>query len=247
MYKCSVCEHTTDLNNNIKRHIKTTCKEATVIKNNLCVECKYCNKTYKSNLYLIRHLKICKLYDHIKENEKLKLENEKVKKENEILKNSGVMINSNNTINNITINITPYTHPNLEGMEKYYLTALKKIFLSVPTLVEYIHFNNEHPENHNIYISNYRNKMVKVYDGENWDLVSDEEAIKNLLNTYELLFENWAEGNPERTKYIDKYRYIKERDGEAVVAKGLFEELKRLIYNKRGMVKSTVNKTQAIL
>jgi len=103
MYKCSLCKHATDFKYNIKRHIKTTCKEATIVETILCIECKYCKKTYKSSSCLNRHLKICKLFEYNKienneefilENEQIKLENEQIKLENEqlILENEQLIL-----------------------------------------------------------------------------------------------------------------------------------------------------------
>ena len=58
-----------------------------------------------------------------------------------------------------------------------------------------------------------------------------------LVNTYECLLEDWAEGDPNKMKYIEKYKEIKERDGAEKVNKDLKDEVKKLIYDKRGMIK----------
>ena len=144
---------------------------------------------------------------------------------------------NNNTTNNIIINITPYNDPNLEGVEKYYLMALKKLFLSVPTIIEKIHFNTSIPENHNICITNYRSKVAKVFNGQEWKTMNEDAVITELVNTYETLLEDCAEDDTEKMKYIDRYKQIKRRDGETKVMNDIKDEVKKLIYDKRSMIK----------
>ena len=105
--------------------------------------------------------------------------------------------------------------------------------MSVPTIIERIHFNPELPENHNICIKNYRTKLAKVFNGKEWKTMDEDHLINELVNTYENLLEDWADQNPERMKYIEKYKEIKERDGADRVNKDLRDEIKKLIYDKR--------------
>jgi hypothetical protein len=108
-------------------------------------------------------------------------------------------------------------------------------------LIERIHFNSEFPENHNILISNFRSNYAKVFDGKLWKTMDEDQLITWLINTYEHLLEDWAEGNPARMKYIEKYKDIFDRDGHAKVYRDLRGEIKKMIYDRRGMVKC-VNK-----
>ena len=39
--------------------------------------------------------------------------------------------------------------------------------MSIPALVEYVHFNKDIPEYNNVYISNMRDNYVMIYDGPN--------------------------------------------------------------------------------
>ena len=109
--------------------------------------------------------------------------------------------------------------------------------MSVPHIIQQIHFNKELPENHNICITNYRSKLAKVFIGKKWKTMDEDELIDELVNTYENLLEDWADQNPERMKYIEKYKEIKERDGEEKVIKDLKDEVKKLIYDNRNMIK----------
>ncbi len=178
------------------------------------------------------------LLDKIK---KLEIENEAFKTEIKELKSNistTTIHNTDNSTNFIfNFNLTPYNDPNLEKVDKYYLYAIKKVFMSIPTIIEKIHFNTEIPENHNICITNYRNKLAKVFNGTEWKTMDEDKLISELINTYEVLLEDWAEDDPEKMKYIEKYKNIKERDGEIEVMKSIKEDVKRLIYDKRDMIK----------
>jgi hypothetical protein len=36
-------------------------------------------------------------------------------------------------------------------------------------LIEKVHFDVNKPQNHNIYISNLKNKYIMIYDGNKWE------------------------------------------------------------------------------
>ena len=160
----SLCNYTSYLKVNVQKHInkQTKCGEgiAEILEIPVEITCEYCSKEFSTKPSLKRHLKTCKIRkaDIEEENKKLHEENKKLleviaKKEPTSTTINNTTNNTNNTINNnIIIQITPYNDPNLEGVERYYKEAIKKIFMSVPTIIERIHFNELMPENHNICI-----------------------------------------------------------------------------------------------
>jgi hypothetical protein len=238
-FECSICGYKSDNKYNVTRHIDKKCINAYINEINIDITCDKCGKKYKTKGNLKKHLKKCKFYEDEKDKKIKELEN-KVEELNSKLSSSGNTIITNNIQNiqqqnNMIIQITPYNDPDMEGLEKYYLMALKKVFLSVPTLIEKVHFNREYPQNFNICISNYRTKLAKVFNGEEWRTVDEDKLIEELLNTYESLLEGWAEDDEDRMKYIEKYNDIKDKGNESV--KKIKEEIKNMIYDKRGMVK----------
>lgn len=245
MYKCSGCDFLSDYRSTIVNHINKAKKCSTdlleVIKLDIKIKCDYCEKELYDKNTKKRHLKTCKkkISQENEENErKIKdLENKVEELNSKLSSSSGSTIITNNIQqqNNVIIQITPYNDPNLEGLEKYYLMALKKLFMSVPTIIEKVHFNTEYPENHNICISNYRNKLAKVFNGKEWRTMDEDKLIEQLMNTYETLLEGWAEDDEERMKYIEKYNDIKNTDNKKIDE--IKEEIKNMIYDKRGMVK----------
>jgi hypothetical protein len=251
-FACSICEYTSERKEHIKKHInnKTKCGEGTpeIIEIQVEIICEHCNKSFKTRPNLKKHEKICKVKkSNVEEENKILKEKlaiaealaAKATSAPAVTNNTNNIDNSTNiqTQNNIIINITPYNDPNLEGAEKYYLSALKKMFMSIPYIIEQIHFNTDFPENHNLCIKNYRTKLAKVFNGKEWKTMDEDVVINELIDTYERLLEDWAEDKPTRMQYIERYKEIKDRDGKSKVYKDLKDEVKKLIYDKRDMIK----------
>lgn len=242
-FKCSECEYKSYSKYNIQLHtnnVKMHGKTVSFEKIQTDIMCEFCEKYISTIPNLKKHLKICKVKKHNLEKE-LALknkENKKLEEENKILKalnKKPSTVNNNHT--QININLTAYNDPNLKGMEKYYLEAIKKAFLSVPHLIEKIHFNIEYPENQTIAIKNKRNKEAKIFNGQKWTTINEDIMMDELINNCEQILENYAEDDPEKMKHIEKYQDIKERDTEEVVMKDLKDEVKRVICDNSGMVK----------
>jgi hypothetical protein len=244
-FKCSHCEYLSNdklsMTRHINRKVKCTSEIPEIIELLVVFECNHCKKNFTLEKNLKRHLNVCKIKKIDLEKE-LAIKEEKVKElENRLAisealnkKPSNVNIAQQNILN---INLTAYNDPNLKGMEKYYLEAIKKAFLSVPYLIEKIHFNVSYPENQSMVIKNNRTKIAKVYDGTKWTSKDESELIDEIINTYEQLLEDYAEDDPEHMKHIERYRNIKERDTEENVLRDLKEEIKKLMYDNRTMVK----------
>jgi hypothetical protein len=145
------------------------------------------------------------------------------------------------TINNyITISLTPYNDPNMEGMQQYLEAAIRKTFLSVPNLIENIHFNTEYPENQNICITNKRTKDAKVFDGKKWKTINKDLLLNEIVDTYERELTNYAEEKGE-TKYIKNYESAKKR-GNA--EKDLLDEVHNVIYDNSDRVNTKIKDVQ---
>ena len=70
----------------------------------------------------------------------------------------------NKQINNNTIKLVAFGNEDLSYITD---TVCKKIlnkgYMSVPGLIEHVHFDKNKPENHNIYVSNMRNNNVMIF------------------------------------------------------------------------------------
>ncbi len=238
-YECVRCNYKTEHKAKMRLHIskKIPCPPEKKDVNVLDYEDEILNKD-ESKKTLLEKIKKLEERNTALETEVLQLKSQVNTKVANVNSNVGAQINGDNTHNIIfNFNLTAYNDPNLEGAEKYYLNAVKKAFLSIPTIIENVHFNKEFPENHNICITNFRTKLAKVFNGKEWKTMKEDILIDELIKTYEGLLEEWAEDHPERMKYIERYKEIKERDGESKVMKDVKDEVKRLIYDKRDMVK----------
>ncbi len=236
-FKCSICNYTSNQRTHLEQHSKRKilCGDGDLVILEIMneVECDFCNKTFTLN-------STCKV-KKINIEKELLLEKDKVSKlEKELAVAKALANKPNTTINNnqtnVIINLAPWNDPKLpKDVEKYYKEAVKKIFLAIPTLIKFIHFNSEHPENHNICIKNGRSKTAKVYNGKEWETIDEDRLIRTLIDDYESTLECYAEDN--NPKYLEKIKEIKDRDTEEKVYDDLHMEVKRVIYDRNYMVK----------
>ncbi len=238
-FSCSVCNYTSKVKNSIVRHIAnenvecfTNSPNIIIVKNT--IDCEYCYKTMSSCANLKRHQKICKVKKNNLEEENKKLKEELAITKSQLAQKPNTTIGTQNNI--ININLAPWNDPLLPNdVERYYRESVKKIFLAVPTLIKFIHFNTEHPENHNICIKNGRSKTAKVYNGKEWETIDEDQLIRSLIDDYERTLEDYSE--TKKLTFVKKYQEIKDRDGEEKVYDDLHNEVKRVIYDRNHMVK----------
>jgi len=89
--------------------------------------------------------------------------------------------NCNNTTNNKII-IHAYGKEDISFIkDNDFLEMLNHSGTSVQTLVKKIHFNEEHPENKNVKITNKKQPYAKVYNGDKWLLKDKKETISDLV------------------------------------------------------------------
>ena len=160
--------------------------------------CSYCSKSYSKNCNMRRHEKTCKI--------KIEKEKKYLEKDNEIkelkkmveklLVNSGGntitnnntnnMNNSHNTTNHMTNNIIIHNYGDEDTKyitSDYILKLLKyKPAKAIPELIKYTHFNEEHPENQNIKITNKKEPYIKVRKNDKWELQNKEDTINDLID-----------------------------------------------------------------
>ena len=178
--------------------------------------CQFCEKTFTRKTGLTKHLKCCKK-KMANENEKDKKIKFLEKKQEELqdkvedllieLSKNGSTINNitnntNNTTNNqnkiINININNYGNENIDYLNKDYLNnLLQGAFTAIPKLIENIHFNPSHPENHNIKITNKKEPYIKVRKNDKWELQDKKETLETLVDDkYYILEEHYSEMDP---------------------------------------------------
>ena len=154
--------------------------------------------------------------------------------------NTNTNNNSNNTTNiNNTYNIVLNKHFD-ENME--YLSDTKKIRIidtsleSIINLIKEKHFNKDHPENSNVYISNFRSGKSTKYDGNSWILTDSSKVIEDLYekNTEEVteMYDDLTDKkklSDKTKKNYDNFLEKKDSNGNDKLAKA---KIKLLLYNK---------------
>ena len=118
--------------------------------------------------------------------------------------NTTTNTNSNNTTidtqNNITIQINSFGQENTEYIDdKAILQCIDRVYKSIPALLQKIHFYPQHPENHNIKITNKKLPYASVMgDNKKWKTIDRKDAIdKMVTNGYYILDEKY-ENNKEK-------------------------------------------------
>jgi len=200
------------------------CKNSTIF-------CDFCGKNFTRAYGLTCHLKTCKIKKHVEnENDKDKKIEELIKNQEQmkeqmkemveklLINNSGNITNNNhNNSHNIihnTININNFGNENIKYLRKDYLnTLLQGAFTAIPKLIEKIHFNPKHPENHNIKITNKKEPYIKVRKNDKWEIQDKKETLENLVDEkYYILEDHYAEVEEteeitEKTKNVmNKFR-----------------------------------------
>jgi hypothetical protein len=227
-------------------------------------ECQYCKKKLSSYKNLWRHLKTCsekkkdeevknsmtelvgilneQLSDYRKELDKRdKQIDEQNKQIQELIKKAGIS-NSNNTINiQNNIKLLGYNNTDRSHLtDSDILKCLQHSNFCIPHLIEKIHFDVNKPENHNVYISNLKNKYIMIYDGEKWKCKDRDEQINSLIDDNESVIEykleEWIENGKNYPEMMRKFkRYIDKKDNNKVLNK-VKDEIKLLLYNNRNLI-----------
>jgi hypothetical protein len=251
--------------NSANLHQNNTTNLQSNLQSNL-LECKYCNNTFTRKDSLVKHYNRCKIK---KENtDEFKKENieelkEAIKKDiiNDIMKNCKIhpktlqKINKqliNNTNNGIinNINIVKFGSENIKDIlnEKEIINILNQHYSAIEESIKTVHFNDQKPEYKNIYITNLRDNLAYIYNGNNYEAVQKTSVINKLIDDHvyniEVSLENYKHKlseksakvlekliekiNDEQTK-INDYNHEKEYKNFKAFK---INEIKLLIYNE---------------
>jgi hypothetical protein len=170
----------------------------------------------------------------------LKNENTELRKEIEQLKNNIHIENqTNNNIENQTnhIIINCFGNENLGYItDKVVLHCMSKIYGSIPLLIEKIHFDPEHPENHNVQIPNKKLPHAKIMNNKKeWQIVQKKDAIDSMIdNGYNILDEKFQEKSHELAN--NKQQYFRDfqakyEDGDKETMKDIKDRVEMLVIN----------------
>ena len=155
------------------------------------------------------------------ENEKLKYKLEIAELKEKIANTTKVTNNNNDNSKNKTINNITNVTINAFGEEKIdYITDEKKIkyckenYKSLKTYLNDVHFNPNHPENHNIKLQNKKEKMCLIMENNKWNHIPKDmlylkmkmaayDALKETYNKYKSKFDPRKQSRFE--EFVKKY------------------------------------------
>ena len=195
-YTCEFCKKTYSRIDSLNRHKKNYCKE----KNKICDQVEL----------LIKEMSIMKeeYKNMVEENKKLKKQIENVSTKPNI--NRGTINNANNQCNIIINNFGEEQIKYIS--DKTFKKLLSTPISAIPKLIELKHFNMEHPENHNIRITNIHDKYAKIYKDNKWLTQHKKDVIQELVDNGFADFEEFRDLNDEQItqKIREKYKKMEQ-------------------------------------
>jgi hypothetical protein len=201
-----------------------------------------------------------KIHDELKivkkEHDELKI----IKKEHdELMKqqriNNGTIINNKN-INKgvVNMNIVAFGKENMD----FVIDDIGKLCQgnkTVSNLIDFVHFNESKPENHNVYMPNRKNKNeVFVHNGVKWILADKKIVVEQLIDKGI----EYVEGKMEELSTVisqSKYNAVErainayndnEGDPNNEANKKITKDIELILYNNKDLVMANLNGNKII-
>ena len=211
-FHCSSCECYFVRKQNYERHLLSKKHNRREIIRVPLYKCSNCERIFSYASGLSKHKEKCKLKSDFESMKKqLEYQQLKFEKEREFMieqieklidKSYSNTINNNiesqhiDTQNNITIHINAFGKENTDYLtKKTILKCIDRVYKSIPCLIAKIHFDPEHPENHNIKITNKKLPYASIM-GENrkWKTVDRKDIIDTMVdNGYTILDDTYKD------------------------------------------------------
>lgn len=158
---------------------------------------------------------------------------------NQIINNNNKGDNTNCFNTNTNIQLNNYNNTNYDFLtDKDMIKCINQCNNSVKTLIEKVHFNKDHPENMNIYISNMKGKYVMIYKENKWQIKDKEDHIDTMFENNDIMLENWYNDFNEKYPHIIKSfeQYLKNKSEDSILIRRLKNDILMLLYNERETV-----------
>ena len=256
LYNCVGCNYSSKIKCNWIRHLKSkkhftnnefslsamvmSPNEPKMSPNELTFKCEFCDLYFSTKPNKRRHeLHNCKENISIKDKKINKLEKDKKKLEKKIEKMIDKMCTINNTTNNNTQNIVIVNNYGKENTD--YLTAekiaklLDRPYDSIQDLIKMLHFNADHPENHNVKITNKKEQFALVWNDPIWELRKKKSVVKDMVDKGYMMIDTTHDEvsydtNKTNKKYV-KFQTNFEDDSTNIKDK-IEEETEIVIFNE---------------
>ena len=182
------------------------------VENNKSLICDLCNRIFNSRSAKSHHKKTCKIKlhktdvnpsveDEINElkkqfaailNEKGKMHHKTLQKINKQVNNinnkhninkNNNNINNGKIINNVFVKFGSLDYDKILTPEQQ-ISLLGNQYKSLEHAIKIIHFNDKYPEFGNIFITNMRDNLAHIYNGDQFIAISKDEMLTELLDTH---------------------------------------------------------------
>jgi len=158
--------------------------------------------------------------------------------DNKIIDNKIIDNKIDNSINQ-TIVVVGYGNEDMSKIDKEkILDCLKQGFHSAVRLTDVVHFDPDKPENHNVYVSNLKNKYAMVFRNGSWQAITKIELINKIYNDKKNYVENNMETFYNKMSVSQKnsfHRWL-HTDDEHPKIKEIKEEIRLLLFNRKELV-----------
>ena len=263
-YDCIRCGYTTDFKSNMKCHLnrKNKCMVKTGTDNTplySVIVCEYCDKIYTYQRNLTKHLKTCKMKkDRDKADEqtlamvnilnsklseyKTELDSLKIEMNNQLIVQNAQTINNNNNQINIQMDSgrLGYAHTNYDVITDADIKrALNRSSQCLHFIVKITHFNENHPENQNVYINCLKSSFVMVFNGTKWEAhtwsIFSERFIGNNMDT----LQEWICVNGDKyPELAEKFNRFMDQRNNDKFDKTIRDAIRLILYNNREYINS---------
>ena len=246
----NTCENGTEKQNENQTELDETCCDK-------LFKCDYCGRDFKHRQSKFTHQKKCdgkdtntifvylkEQLEEMKHRENLLKEEWKEEKIQMKLEIETLLEKVGNNITNNTINIKEqniilnnFGNENIDYFHhKYFNFLLKSPFSSVPTFLKDLHFHPNHPENHNVKITNKKLPYASVWEGNKWNIRDKKQVIENMVvkgfNIIDGQNDIISKLDPEKQKrYEDFHSKFESADKE--LYKNLNKETEMVVINNK--------------
>lgn len=252
-FKCSSCDYVSESRSNLLRHVRSVCGKygAAVEKTGVpCFQCrKLCGASFTDMSNRLRHEKRCGGTDTKPQKPSLPSESVLVQVGHN---NTGVVqaISGNaNTqqVIHINLNICGFDSFKPEDITpRKFKKLLKKGALEAMLAhIKDQQLNPQNPSNMNVFISNLKDKIARVYDGNFWQVRDGDSVVQDVYDTYESCFSKLVddvEESEDQTLMDELYQVFQKwkwQTGHKEFEAAAHRSILLLLYNFRDCVKST--------